>query len=193
MKAESRDIIISEPNPDWLRIFQEQASRLRDILGDTAIQIDHIGSTSVSGLAAKDIIDIQITVADLDAMDDFIQRMTQNNYQYRKDIQNDNFLGSSEGYRKRYFREPEGEKRIHIHVRQKGAMNQRYALLFRDYLCANSDVRDAYAIIKTRFAEIFPQSIDGYLHIKGPVMDMIYAGSEIWAEQTDWRQGDDYL
>ncbi len=192
MNEGSRNIIISEYNPGWPRAFQEQASRLRDILGETALRIDHIGSTAVPGLPAKDIIDIQITVANLNDINDFIERMTRNGYVYHEDIQNDNFLGSSEGYHKRFFREPEGRERTHIHVRETGTMNQRYPLLFRDYLRAKPDVRDAYAIIKSRLAEIFPQSIDGYLHIKDPVMDLIYAGAETWADKCNWQQNDLY-
>ena len=59
-------IIISKYNPKWAEEFESIKSSLQEILGDLALRIDHIGSTSVPGLGAKDVIDIQITVKELD-------------------------------------------------------------------------------------------------------------------------------
>jgi len=94
---------------------------------------------------------------------------------------------------KAYFREPERQRRCHLHVRQQGLQNQRYALLFRDFLRANKNVRIAYERIKRRLVEIFPESIDGYLYIKDPLMDIIYEGAESWASTVDWTPDASYL
>ncbi len=71
--------------------------------------------------------------------------------------------------RKLYMREPKGERRAHIHIRELGRFNQRYALLFRDYLRSSKEVRAEYELLKRRAAQLFPDSIDGYLFLKDPV------------------------
>jgi GrpB-like predicted nucleotidyltransferase (UPF0157 family) len=94
--------------------------------------------------------------------------------------------------RKVFLREPEGERRAHIHVRELGRFNQRYALLFRDYLRAAEDARAAYEGLKREAARIFPDSIEGYLRLKDPVFHILYAAASLWAEKVGWRPGDDY-
>lgn len=170
---------------------------LRKVLGHHAMRIDHIGSTSVPGLSAKDVIDIQITVKSLSGMHDFEDRMAGSAYRKRGDFHYDSFCGkageSLENLEKKYFREPEGQRRQHVHVREAGKFNQRFALLFRDYLRSHETVRRGYALVKIRLAEIFPESIDGYLYIKDPFMDVIYAGAEEWAKNISWEEDQDYL
>jgi GrpB-like predicted nucleotidyltransferase (UPF0157 family) len=171
--------------------------QLRSILGNEALRVDHIGSTSVPKLAAKDIIDIQVTVADLDDLGEFVARMKSAGYLQRGNIHRDNYVGIPDGdsteLEKKYFREAEGDRRRHMHVRQEGRLNQRYALLFRDYLRSNPVVRDGYEIVKIRLTEIFPENIDGYLSIKDPFMDVIYAGAEFWATHVRWKPDEHYL
>jgi GrpB-like predicted nucleotidyltransferase (UPF0157 family) len=75
-------------------------------------------------------------------------------------------------------------------MREEGRLNQRYALLFRDYLRASPTVRVAYGIIKERLATVFPESIDGYLYIKDPVMDLMFAAAESWASTCRWTPDD---
>ena len=71
-----------------------------------------------------------------------------------------------------------GKRITHIHIRQNGRFNQQYPLLFRDYLRTHDIMRQGYATIKSRLAEIFPNSIEGYLYIKDPLMDMIFATAQ---------------
>lgn len=181
----------------WAAEFAVMGNRLRTLLGDTALRIDHIGSTSVPGLGAKDIIDLQITVVDLGDMEALETRMKAAGFRQRGDILRDCFVGMPDSdnasLEKKYFREAEGARRHHMHVREEGRFNQRYPLLFRDYLRANPVVRDAYEIVKRRLVGIFPDNIDGYLSIKDPYMDTIYAGAEHWARNVGWKPDDQFL
>lgn len=192
----SRPIAIVPYQASWVGEFQQIGMQLRQVLGSTAVRIDHIGSTSIPELPAKDILDIQITVADLDdpAIGD---RLGSGGYQVREAYGRDNYLGiidpDSPDLRKRYGREPEGARRTHIHIREDGRFNQRYPLLFRDYLRTHPLLRDGYGVIKMRLAEIFPDSIDGYLYIKDPLMDMLFAAAQDWAYTTNWTADSDYL
>ena len=183
-------VVIIDHQSRWSDEFQTAAKQLRQVLGDSALRIDHIGSTSVPGLGAKDIVDIQITVESLDDLEAFAEKMLAANFLRRGTIHHDCLVGiddpDSPQLRKAYFREPEGQRRCHLHVRQHGLQNQRYALLFRDFLRADARARLAYERIKRRLTEIFPESIGGYLYIKDPLMDIIYEGAESWAKTVDW-------
>ena len=195
--GESKPVEIVPFQLRWQDEFVAIAKSLRSQIGQTALRIDHIGSTAVAGLSAKDIIDIQITLNSLDDATEFVTRMQNAGYRKRGDMRFDELVGltpaQSPQLRKLYFREQENQRRTHIHVRQIGLLNQNYALLFRDYLRANESVRECYGLIKQRLAEIFPNQIDGYLYIKDPLMDMIYQGAQEWAEKTHWSQDKAFL
>ena len=192
----SRPIVIDVYQPRWVDEFGQIGSALRRVLGDTAVRIDHIGSTSIPDLPAKDIIDVQVTVADLDDAT-IVQKLSAAGFQGREGLRRDDFIGfadqQSPQLQKRYFREREGERRTHIHIREYGRFNQRYPLLFRDFLRADAITRDGYGLIKQRLSQIFPESIDGYLYIKDPLMDMISHAAELWAENSNWVPDEDYL
>lgn len=78
-------------------------------------------------------------------------------------------------------------------MREQGRLNQRYAILFRDFLRNNATVRTAYELTKSRLAEIFPECIDGYLYIKDPLMDIIYEAALLWANECNWDFDNNYL
>jgi len=91
------------------------------------------------------------------------------------------------------MRKPEGSRRAHIHIRERGRFNQRYALLFRDYLRASEEVRAAYEVLKRRAAQLFPDDIDGYLSVKDPVLHIVYAAASLWADKVGWVPDEEYV
>lgn len=190
----SSPILIIPHQERWRDEFRHAGAKLRRVLGDLAVRIDHIGSTSVPGLAAKDIIDIQITVENLDDLDAFRAAMTDGGqYRERGGIHEDHIpLGvaqTPDEWRKRYFREPEGTRGTHIHVRQQGRMNQVYALVFKDYLREHAVSARLYEQVKLRLSELFPDRIDAYLYIKDPMCDIIMQAAWRWRVETDWSPG----
>lgn len=192
----SRPVVVTPYQPQWASEFTQIALRIRCLVDDAAIRIDHIGSTAVPGLSAKDVIDIQITVADLDEAERLTKPLIAMGFRQGTRFEYDEFHGKAETdleLRKLYMREPEGERRAHIHIREVGRFNQRYALLFRDYLRASEAVREEYELFKQRAAQVFPDSIDGYLFLKEPVFHMLYAAASLWAEHTGWIPDEDYL
>jgi GrpB-like predicted nucleotidyltransferase (UPF0157 family) len=92
-------------------------------------------------------------------------------------------------WRKWYFRQGEGMRATHIHVRLDGLPNQRYPLLFRDYLRAHSQSAEAYARVKQQLARFHADDIDAFCDIKDPVCDLILFAAEEWAESTAWQPG----
>lgn len=173
-----RVIRIVDHDPDWPRRFAELGGRLRLALGEVALRIDHIGSTSVPGLAAKPVIDIQVSVARLEPVDPFRVPLDGLGYLYR---------ANNPERTKRYFREPPGEPRTHIHVRRAGSFSEQFPLLFRDYLRINTDTAAEYAAVKRRLAAQFPHDGQAYTNAKTSFCWEIIHRADDWAQQTGWE------
>jgi len=177
--------------PAWPVEFQAIGKILREALGDLALRIDHIGSTSIPGLAAKDRIDIQVTVARLDPRIE--QAFLIAGYQRSLRNTSDHLPPGNEDQPKMwvkwFFKPPEAQRPTNVHVRINGLPNQRYPLLFRDFLRAMPAAAFAYAQAKQALASYHADDADAYYAIKDPVCDIIIAGAEIWAAQTGWLPG----
>lgn len=192
----SRPVIISAYDTRWTTEYARIARRIRESVGSAATRIDHIGSTAVPGLAAKDVIDLQITVVNLEGVGGVTGPLWNAGFRQGREFLYDEFrtmAATDPQLQKLYMREPEGERRVHIHIRELGRFNQRYALLFRDYLRASEEVRVEYEVVKRRAAQIFPESIDGYLFLKDPVFHIIYEAARLWAKAVEWAPDEDYI
>lgn len=171
----------------WPAEFQAIAARLRPALGGLALRIDHIGSTSIPGLAAKDIIDVQITVA---AFDESLRvAMTSLGYAQPEGVWRDhcppNSDESESEWEKWYFFAPAGQRKTNTHVRILGRANQRYPLVFRDYLRTHPATASAYAELKRRLAANLADPRT-YPEVKDPAVDLIYFAAEAWAAAMQW-------
>ncbi|WP_139981825.1 GrpB family protein [Nocardioides litoris] len=183
----SPSIVIEPYDEGWPAEFERVAGVLRDALGPAALAVDHVGSTSVPGLAAKDVIDVQVTVADLD--DPRVEAGFATLGSERSEITADHpppGAGDPSGWEKRYYRAPAGWRGTHLHVRQAGRANHRYALLFRDYLRADAEAAEAYARVKRALAQLHPDDVDAYHAVKDPACDLVIAAAERWAAATGW-------
>jgi GrpB-like predicted nucleotidyltransferase (UPF0157 family) len=144
----------------------------------------------VPGLAAKDIIDVQMTVRALNA-DELAPPLSTLGYQLRDDILNDHIppgaMASAGEWQKLYFRAPPGQRPTHLHVRAKGRANQRYPLLFRDYLRASPATAAAYQQVKVALARLHPDDVEAYYDVKDPVCDIIMDAANRWAVACNYR------
>ncbi len=183
-----RRIVIQPYSERWPLEFARVKNLLHEALGDVAERIDHIGSTSVPGLAAKDIIDVQISVADLG--DRRLVPAFETLGATATDITSDHVPpGDQSGpsaWEKRYFRPPASWRPTHLHVRETGRSNFRYALLFRDYLLDSPAAVAAYAQIKVALSRLHPDDVDAYYAVKDPVCDLIVEAAEKWATGAGW-------
>jgi len=182
-------IIISDYSPTWPKKFEVIRSSLLEILGSLALRIDHIGSTSVPGLGAKDVIDIQITVQELTP--DVRQKLIEAGYEYWESITHDHVpLGEDDDpklWAKLLFNQPQGQRRANIHIRIDGNPNQRYALLFRDYLRAHPNSARSIELIKREIVKRHAEDLDAYYDIKDPVYDLIWDAALDWSRLTAWK------
>jgi len=185
-------LIILDYQARWPLEFEQLANHLKSHLGNLALRIDHIGSTSVPGLAAKDIIDIQVTSENFnpEVIDAFIAA----GYELKAHTQDHLPPGEVDvaRWQKRLFK-PDFSKGlitrpVNVHLRLAGSANQRYALLFRDYLHHHPQSAEAYAQVKNALAKHCPDDgMEAYYDVKDPVCDIIMAAAEAWAEQVNYK------
>jgi GrpB-like predicted nucleotidyltransferase (UPF0157 family) len=160
----------------WVASFGEWRKRLHSALGEAAVRIEHIGSTAVHALPAKPIIDVQVSVWDVEEETSYVPAIEE--------------LGVSLRFREpehRYFR-PAGDKprTVQIHVCTAGGEWEREHLLFRDYLRADPQVRAAYARLKQELGARYRDDRLAYNEGKtGFVLDTL-DDARAWAERTGW-------
>ncbi|WP_404405609.1 GrpB family protein [Pelagibacterium halotolerans] len=179
-------IEIVPPSSSWPDDFAALKAVLLGAVPDRSV-FHHIGSTAVPGLAAKDVIDIQISVDALDRIDPArLEGLGFRHIAARLDHCPPGMEMPADDLAKLFFR---GAARpAHIHIREKGRFNQRYALLCRDFLRSHKVAADAYALIKRRLAERFATDVDAYYDIKDPVFDIIVEGANEWAMRIGWTE-----
>jgi len=179
-------IAIVPYNTLWPEEFKVIGEELGRVLGEKTLGIHHIGSTSVPGMPAKDIIDIQVTVNNLDIQ--VLGPLLSAGYTHVAyitcDHQPKGFDVEKEQLEKQFFKK--AGRNINLHVRVQGRFNQQYPILFRDYLRNNSFAANAYAEIKRQLASYFPDNVQAYYDIKDPVCDAIMAGAYEWAKAVNW-------
>ncbi len=163
-------------DPGWPERFAAWRGRLASLLGPAARRIEHVGSTSVPGLAAKPVVDIQVSVAALGDEDGYVPACEAAGLQFR--FRDDEH---------RYFQPPPGRPRdVHVHVCQRGSRWERIHLLFRDYLRSSGDAREAYATAKREAARIWIDQRAAYTEAKSDVILGILDRAEAWAAATGW-------
>jgi len=173
-------VVIAAYDPEWPDRFRQIARRLREGLGDEAMRIDHIGSTAVSGLDAKPIIDIQVSVPALDPVDAFRKPLEELGYVWRAD---------NPDRTKRCFREAPGDARTHVHVRRADGWPEQAALLFRDYLRAHPGDADRYGATKRTLATQYADDRRGYTDAKGDIVWSILRSADRWSQEIGWSPG----
>jgi GrpB-like predicted nucleotidyltransferase (UPF0157 family) len=173
-------IVVVPYDPEWPKRFAEIGRRLRYALGDVALRIDHIGSTAVPGLDAKPVVDIQISVASFEPLDAYRLPLERAGYVFRAE---------NPDRTKRYFREPPGERRTHIHVPRAGSWSEQVTLLFRDYLRSHSDGAARYAELKRALAEKHRADRAEYTDAKAPFIWDVMMRANRWSQDVGWEPG----
>jgi GrpB-like predicted nucleotidyltransferase (UPF0157 family) len=164
-------------DPSWPRRFDHIRRQLADALGPAALRIDHIGSTAVPGLDAKPVIDVQVSVARLDAEDE-----------YRSQIESLGWELRAREPEHRFFRPAAGEPRtVHVHVCQAGSTWERAHLLFRDYLHAHPARAAEYVALKRQLASSLGRDRAAYTRSKNPFIAETLQLAAPWAQEVGWR------
>jgi dephospho-CoA kinase len=182
---------LADPDPTWPAQADRLRARIALAVGDLATRVDHIGSTSVAGLSAKDVIDLQVTVgslADADAMGDLL---TSAGFPKLDQVDHDMpkaYAPDVEQWRKRLHAAADPGRLANVHIRVDGSPGWRLALLFPDWLRANPAERDDYLTTKKDLAHRFAtdDDTDNYAEAKEAWFDAAAERAEAWATRTGW-------
>jgi dephospho-CoA kinase len=167
----------------WPAQAARLAARLRLGAGARALRVDHIGSTSVPGLAAKNVLDFQVTVASLDDADALAEPLADAGFPYAPGFDVDTAHG-----RKRTHVSADPARWANVHLRVAGAPNWRFALLFADWLRADDPARREYADVKRKLAaEYADRTIPEYGRAKDSWLAEAGQRAEEWAHRTGWQ------
>jgi dephospho-CoA kinase len=182
---------IVDYDPEWPREARRLISRIEAASGDRAVRVDHIGSTSVPGLPAKDILDLQVTVRSLADADALAEPLGAAGFPVIPEIRVDRvhpIAPEREQWQKRVHHAADPGRYANVHLRVGGTAAWRFALLFREWLRAEPAVRDEYLEMKrTVAAECAADSNhDRYAEAKEPWFDQALPRAEEWAARIAW-------
>lgn len=163
----TRNIVVLPYDENWKKAFEDIKSELDVVLKDLVLSIEHVGSTSVEGLSAKPIIDIDVVIEDRSRLDDVITALGKIGYTHEGD----------QGIPGREAFKYEGKEHLmkhHLYVCSKDASELKRHISFRDYLREHPEAVREYSRVKEEGARLFPHDIDSYIEHKSPFIESIY-------------------
>jgi GrpB-like predicted nucleotidyltransferase (UPF0157 family) len=159
---------------EWRAAFRAAAEELVSIWGEEVVAVHHVGSTAVSGLQAKPIIDLLVEVRDIERIDAYDPEMLRRGYQPK---------GEAGIPRRRFFVKGGDESRTHhVHAFPTGHERIPRFLAFRDYLRTHPDDAQAYGALKVELARRFPHDIEGYMAGKDDLIQELERKAQAWRE-----------
>lgn len=163
-------------DPEWPRRFEAVAAAIRAALGDVATRIDHIGSTAVPGIAARPIVDVQVSVRSLRPFEAYARPLQQIGLYFRPD---------DEPRHRFFFDAGSFPRTVNVHVCEAGGEWERTRLEFRDYLRARPETAAAYEDVKQRLAARFGADGDAYARAKERFVSRVARDAKRWAREAD--------
>lgn len=173
----------------WAVQAEAILDRLRRAGGDLVLTADHIGSTSVPGLLAKDVLDLQLGVADLAAADRLAPALAAAGFprvqgQWR-DSPKEGVAEPGARWEKRFHANADPARAVNLHVRVAGGPGWTYALACRDWLRTDASARAGYQQVKEHLVATTGSTRD-YAAAKEPWFDQAWPQIQTWAERTGW-------
>ncbi len=153
-------IHLAEYDPEWPRLYAREEGLIRAALGAKALHVEHVGSTSVPGLAAKPVIDIDLVVADSSDEDAYVADLQAAGYVLR--------IREPDWYEHRLFKGP--GTNVNVHTFSKGCAEVDRMLAFRDWLRTHEDDRDLYEGAKRELAAREWKYVQNYADAKSAVI-----------------------
>ena len=163
----TRHIIVEPYDPSWKDDFRAIKSELDAVLSDLVISIEHVGSTSVPGLSAKPIIDIDVVIADRSVLPAVVAALGTIGYQH----EGDQGIPGREAFK---YEGKEHLRNHHLYVCDQNAGELKRHISFRDYLLAHPEAVREYSRVKEEGAVLYPHDIDKYIEHKTPFIQGIY-------------------
>ena len=167
-----KHVVVLPYNSRWKQYFLNIRDEIKPALKDLALSIEHVGSTSVEGMSAKPIIDIDVIIKERTVLDEVISRLHNIGYRYEGNL----------GIEGREAFKYEGKKdlqRHHLYVCAQDCPELKRHIAFRDYLRSHPQAVKEYGEIKEKGARLYPNDIDKYMEYKSGVIERIYEMAKI--------------
>ena len=168
----TKHVIVLPYDEHWAHDFLQIREELQAALGELALNIEHVGSTSVRGLSAKPIIDIDVVIKDYSSLDAVISALEGIGYQYEGDLG----IAGREAFK---YEGKDHLQKHHLYVCPQDSDELKRHIAFRDYLRAHPEAVREYSLIKEEGAKLYPYDIEKYIEYKSPVIEKIYRELEI--------------
>jgi len=162
----TKEVIVLPYDPNWAIEFEKLSAFLKDACGIFVLEIHHVGSTSVIGLSAKPILDVDLVIASMDQFESVKARLALVGYRHEGDLG----IPGREAFK--YDSTP--FMAHHLYVLTQDAPELKRHLAFRDHLRTHPDDRDAYGEVKRKAALAHPKDIDAYMEDKNDLIQAIY-------------------
>lgn len=163
----TKHVVVVPYDEKWEQDFKDIAFELREALGTLVLEVEHVGSTSVKGLSAKPIIDIDVVIQDDSVFGEVVSALAKIGYQHEGNLG----IEGREAFR---YDGKEHLRKHHLYVCSKNSMELHRHLVFRDYLRTHPDAVKKYGKIKEEAAKRFPDSIDQYIAYKSAYIEEVY-------------------
>ena len=164
---QTRRVIVLPYDSEWKSDFEKIKKEIVAAIGNLAIGIEHVGSTSVEGLSAKPCIDIDVIIKDYSVFDEVVAKLWGIGYIHEGD------LGIKDREAFKYTDKP-SLKAHHLYVCVEYSEELRRHIAFRDFLRSNPEAVKKYGAVKEKAAELFPNDIDKYIEYKSPCIEELY-------------------
>ena len=172
----TKHVVVVRYDQRWKQWFEDLKERLVSFLGDTALRIEHVGSTSVEGMSAKPIIDIDVVIKDTSDLPEAVKKLSDAGYVHEGDL-------GIEG-REAFCYVGDTQLPLHyLYVCPEDSPELKRHIAFREWLRSHPEEAEEYSRVKERGARMFPYNIDGYIEYKAPFIEDAYA--QIKAEEPD--------
>ena len=164
----TRRVIVTPYDPKWKSDFEQIKAEIEAAIGQLTVGIEHVGSTSVEGMAAKPCIDIDVIIPDYAVFPAVVEKLNAIGYIHEGD------LGIRDREAFRYSDKPHLQTH-HLYVCPQHSAELHRHITFRDFLRANPAAARKYSAIKIQAAQQFPNDIDGYIAYKSSCIEEFYA------------------
>lgn len=159
MPDKTRVIEVVPYNPEWKKEFEKIKAMINNYIGDLILAIEHVGSTSIDGLAAKPIIDLDVVIESFNVLPTIIERLAKVGFEHEGNLG----IEGREAF-KRIFND--GFMKYHLYVCPKDGKEYLQHIAFRDYLRINESARKEYEELKLKLADTFRYDADNYCNHK---------------------------
>ena len=164
----AKHVVVLPYDRKWAKDFTHIRDEIGQALGDLALQIEHVGSTSVEGLSAKPIIDIDIVIKDHSVFDEVLSGLEKIGYRHEGNL-------GIEGREAFKYEGDKSLKKHHLYVCEINSRELKRHMAFRDYLRSHPKAVKEYSRIKEEGAKLYPYDIDKYIEYKSSFIENIYS------------------